>query len=48
VCTWRRRQYESADKRTNDLMVSDIIRANELQVWFVAKHVVNVPLAQAV
>jgi len=23
-------------------------RANELQVWFVAEHVVDVPLAQAV
>jgi hypothetical protein len=28
--------------------VSDGIRANELQVWFVAEHVVDVPLAQAV
>jgi starvation-inducible DNA-binding protein len=28
--------------------VSDLIRSNELQVWFVAEHVVDVPLAQAV
>jgi hypothetical protein len=31
-----------------DLIVSDIIRANDLQIWFVAEHVVDVPLAQAV
>jgi starvation-inducible DNA-binding protein len=36
------------DDGTNDLIVSDVIRANELQVWFVAEHVVDVPLAQAV
>jgi hypothetical protein len=30
------------------LIVSDVIRANELQVWFVAEHVVDVPLVQAV
>jgi hypothetical protein len=30
------------------LIVSDVIRGNELQVWFVAEHVVGTPLAQAV
>ena len=39
---------EHGDEGTNDLIVSDVIRRNELQVWFVAEHVVNVPLAQAV
>jgi starvation-inducible DNA-binding protein len=39
---------EHGDDGTNDLIVSDVIRANELQVWFVAEHVVDVPLAQAV
>jgi len=33
---------------TNDLIVSDVIRRNELQGWFVAGHVVEVPLAHAV
>src|SRR3954465_3165705 len=33
---------------THDLIVSDVIRGNELQVWFVAEHVVDVPLTQAV
>jgi starvation-inducible DNA-binding protein len=30
------------------VLVSDVIRRNELQVWFVAEHVVNTPLVQAV
>jgi starvation-inducible DNA-binding protein len=28
----------SGDLGTNDLIVSDVIRTNELQVWFVAEH----------
>ena len=36
------------DDGTNDLIVSDVIRRNELQVWFVAEHVVDVPLTHAV
>src|SRR5881396_4219960 len=43
-----RRAAESGDDGTNDLIVSDIIRRNELQVWFVAEHVVDAPLTQAV
>jgi starvation-inducible DNA-binding protein len=39
---------ERGDDGTNDLIVSEIIRANELQVWFMAEHVVDVPLAHAV
>jgi len=39
---------EAGDDGTNDLLVSDVIRRNELQVWFVAEHVVDVPLVQAV
>jgi starvation-inducible DNA-binding protein len=39
---------EHGDDGTNDLIVSDVIRSNELQVWFVAEHVVDVPLAHAV
>ena len=39
---------EHGDDGTNDLIVSDVIRGNELQVWFVAEHVVDVPLAQAI
>ena len=39
---------EGGDEGTNDLIVSDVIRRNELQVWFVAEHVVDSPLTQAV
>ncbi len=35
------------DDGTNDLLVSDVIRTNELQVWFLAEHLVDVPLVQA-
>jgi starvation-inducible DNA-binding protein len=32
------------DDGTNDLLVSDLIRRNELQVWFLSQHVVAAPL----
>jgi starvation-inducible DNA-binding protein len=38
-----RKAAEMGDDGTNDLLVSDIIRTNELQVWFLAEHLVNVP-----
>ena len=38
---------EDEDDGTNDLIVSDVIRTNELQAWFVAEHVVDVPLVRA-
>jgi starvation-inducible DNA-binding protein len=36
------------DDGTNDLAVSDVLRANELQSWFVSEHLVNMPLTEAV
>jgi len=42
-----RRAQEAGDDGTNDLLVSDVIRRNELQVWFIAEHVVDSPLAKA-
>jgi starvation-inducible DNA-binding protein len=42
-----RRATEAGDDGTNDLLVSDVIRRNELQVWFVAEHVVDAPLVRA-
>src|SRR5271167_2098803 len=36
------------DDGTNDLVVSDVLRTNELQVWFVSEHLVNMPLVEAV
>ena len=35
---------EAGDDGTNDLLVSDVIRTNELQVWFLSEHLVAVPL----
>jgi starvation-inducible DNA-binding protein len=46
--TMARLAAEAADDGTNDLIVSNVIRSNELQVWFVAEHVVDMPLVQAV
>jgi len=38
---------EQGDDGTNDLLVSNVIRTNEMQVWFVAEHVVDGPLVHA-
>jgi hypothetical protein len=37
-----------AEAILNDLIVSDVIRRNELEAWFVAEHVVGVPRTDAV
>ena len=42
-----RQAAESRDDGTNDLLVSDVIRSNEKQVWFLAEHLVDVPLVRA-
>jgi starvation-inducible DNA-binding protein len=42
-----RRASKLGDDGTNDLVVSDVIRTNELQVWFLSEHLVNVPLVIA-
>jgi starvation-inducible DNA-binding protein len=42
-----RQAAEYDDQGTNDLLVSDVIRTNELQVWFVAEHVVDTPVVKA-
>jgi starvation-inducible DNA-binding protein len=38
---------ERDDQGTNDLLVSDVIRTNELQVWFIAEHVVDTPVVRS-
>lgn len=45
--TMARLAAASGDDGSNDLIVSGVIRRNELQVWFVAEHVVKVPLTHA-
>jgi starvation-inducible DNA-binding protein len=34
-----------ADAGTNDLIVTDVLRPSELQVWFLSEHLVEEPLA---
>ena len=42
-----RRASDLGDDGTNDLVVSDVLRTNELQQWFLNEHLVNVPLVRA-
>jgi starvation-inducible DNA-binding protein len=35
------------DAGTNDMVVSDVLRRGELQVWFLSEHLVNAPLVEA-
>jgi len=41
-----RRAGELGDDGTNDLVVSEVLRGNELQVWFLSEHLVDVPLVK--
>jgi starvation-inducible DNA-binding protein len=47
VRTLARRASQIGDDGTNDLVVSEVLRTNELQVWFLSEHLVNVPLIKA-
>ena len=35
---------KAGDDGTNDLVVSDVLRVNELQSWFIGNHLVEMPL----
>src|SRR5580704_1039734 len=43
-----KRADDLGDDGTNDLVVSDVLRGNELQVWFISEHLVDMPLVHAV
>jgi starvation-inducible DNA-binding protein len=45
--TMARQAADEGDDGTNDLLVSSVIRTNEMQVWFVAEHLVDGPLVHA-
>jgi len=45
--TMARLAAQQGDDGTNDILVSNVIRTNETQVWFLAEHVVDVPLVNA-
>jgi starvation-inducible DNA-binding protein len=38
---------ESKDMGTNDLLMGDVLRRHEMQVWFIAEHIVEAPLVEA-
>jgi starvation-inducible DNA-binding protein len=42
-----RRAMELGDDGTNDLLVSEVLRTNELQAWFLSEHLVREPLVEA-
>jgi starvation-inducible DNA-binding protein len=41
-----RRASALGDDGTNDVAVSEVLRTNELQVWFLSEHLVEVPLVK--
>jgi len=41
-----RRASEIGDDGTNDLLVSQVLRTNEMQVWFLSEHLVDIPLVK--
>jgi starvation-inducible DNA-binding protein len=45
--TLAQRASKLGDDGTNDLVVSDVLRTNELQVWFLSEHLVEMPLVFA-
>ena len=45
--TMARQAADADDQGTNDLLVSEVIRHNEMQVWFVSQHLVDMPLVKA-
>ena len=45
--TFAPRASRLGDDGTNDLIVSQVLRSNELQTWFLSEHLVNVPLVNA-
>jgi starvation-inducible DNA-binding protein len=51
IITHCRKLADRADKLgdsgTNDLVVSDVLRPGELQVWFLSEHLVEAPLVEA-
>ena len=38
---------ELGDDGSNDFLISEVLRLNELQVWFLSEHPVKVPLVEA-
>jgi len=45
--TLARLASQLGDDGTNDLVVSNVLRPNELQAWFLSEHLVDAPLVRA-
>jgi starvation-inducible DNA-binding protein len=45
--SYAKKADEAGDDGTNDLLISNIVRTNEQQVWFISEHLVDVPLVEA-
>jgi starvation-inducible DNA-binding protein len=41
------RAQDLGDDGSNDLLVSEVLRTNELQAWFVTEHLVDTPIVNA-
>src|SRR5207249_4818924 len=41
------RASELGDDGTNDMIVSDVLRGNEMHAWFLSEHLVEMPLVKA-
>jgi starvation-inducible DNA-binding protein len=41
------RTADKGDDGTNDLLMSDVLRRHEVQVWFLAEHLVDTPAVRA-
>ena len=44
---YAKKASDAGDEGTNDLLISDVVRLNELQAWFVAEHVVDAEMVRA-
>ena len=38
---------DDGDSGSNDLLTSDVLRTNEMQVWFLAEHLVTLPVVSS-
>ena len=47
VRTMARQAAEAGDDGTNDLLVSQVLRTNELQTCFLGEHLVDIPVVRA-
>lgn len=45
--TLANRASELGDDGTNDMVISDVLRTNELEGWFLSEHLVEMPLVHA-